>query len=302
MKIRILQLILFIFIGVQSMAQTGKMDSKEKGSYFKADLNYLNDLVYLGRKDSLNLPYLTATMGYYHPSGFFITGALSYSPTASANKFDLFTLDAGYDFSINDVFTGSIYGEKYFYNKSSNSIKSNITGILDGSLSADLNFLQIGVEAGLSFASKLDYTTTFSIAHLVNFDENEKGLSINPSLNINFSTLNFYEGVTNNKFGKKHLANNPNYVSVSSTTTAKKQGFSLMDLELSIPIEYKINGLGIYINPTFAIPKNPISTITNATINLRNGTVLKQQFDSTPWSEKNLNNLFYLELGLNYSF
>ena len=299
MKKLTISLSIFIIFCFQAKSQT-KIEEKE--SYFKADLNYLNDLVYLGRKDSIAVPYVTATLGYYHKSGFYVSGALSYLPSSTQSKIDLITVDAGYDYTINDVFSGSVYGEKYFYNKSSNSIKSDISGVIDGSLTADLSAIQLGVDAGISFASKTDFTTTLSASHLFSFGEEKQGFSLNPSFNVNFSTLNFYEGLTNKKFGKKHLINNPNYLSISSTTVANKQGFTLMDFEFSVPMEYKFDKFVFYLTPYYAIPKNPITTTTDATITLRNGSTIKQQIDSTPWSEKNLTSLFYLEIGLNFSF
>lgn len=66
-----------LFLSLQASSQISKAKDEEKESYFKADLNYLNDLVYLGRRDSIAVPYLTATIGYYHKSGFYLTGALS---------------------------------------------------------------------------------------------------------------------------------------------------------------------------------------------------------------------------------
>ena len=172
MKKLTISLSIFIIFCFQAKSQT-KIEEKE--SYFKADLNYLNDLVYLGRKDSIAVPYLTATLGYYHKSGFYVSGALSYLPSSTQSKIDLITVDAGYDYTINDVFSGSVYGEKYFYNKSSNSIKSDISGVIDGSLTADLSAIQLGVDAGISFASKTDFTTTLSASHLFSFGEEKQG-------------------------------------------------------------------------------------------------------------------------------
>jgi hypothetical protein len=148
----------------------------------------------------------------------------------------------------------------------------------------------------------MDFTTTLSASHLFTIGEENIGFSINPTFDVNFSTLNFYEGGTNKKFAKRGIANNPTYQSITSTTVASKQGFSLMDFELSIPLEYKSNNFVFYLTPYYAIPKNPITTITNATIKLRNGNTITQQIDSTPWSERNLKSLFYLEVGLNYKF
>lgn len=302
MKKYSLGILLIFFISYQAISQESTSKKAERESYFKLDLNYLNDLVYLGRKDSIAVPYLTATVGYYHRSGLFLTGALSYLPSPSESRIDLFTLNAGYDFEINNIFSGSIYGEKYFYNQSSNSIKSDIKGILGASITANLAAVRFGVDAGISMAAKTDFTTTLGASHLFTIGEEDNSFSLNPTFNVNFSTLNFYEGITNKKFGRKHLINNPTYLSISSTTIASKQGFNLMEYEISIPLEYKRNNLVFYLTPYYAIPKNPITTTSNATITLRNGTIIKQQIDSTPWSEKNLSSLFYFEAGLNYSF
>lgn len=273
-------------------SQTSESKEEEKVSYFKADLNYLNDLVYLGRNDSLASPYLTATLGYYFKTGFHFTGALSYLSAPTESRIDLMAFNAGYDFSINEVFSGSINGEKYFYNKSSNSIKSDIAGIIEGAMAADLTAVQLGIDAGASFATKMDFTTTLSASHLFTIGEENNSFSLNPTFDINFSTLNFYEAETNKKFGKKHLANNPTYQSITSTTIASKKGFSLMDFEFSIPLEYMSNKFVFYLTPYYAIPQNPITTTTNATIKLRNGSTTTQQIDSTPLSEKNLNLYF----------
>src|SRR5277367_2583446 len=41
-------------------------------SFWLANINYLSNNVYLGRKDSILSPYFTASLGYYHKSGLFV--------------------------------------------------------------------------------------------------------------------------------------------------------------------------------------------------------------------------------------
>src|ERR1700733_16109732 len=52
-------------------------------SHFMASLTYLNNNVYLGRRDSVATPYLTPTFGYYHKSGLYISGSASYLALAN---------------------------------------------------------------------------------------------------------------------------------------------------------------------------------------------------------------------------
>jgi hypothetical protein len=301
-KKTLLFICIVLSISVDSKSQKSSSDTAPKKSYFKADLNYLSDLIYLGRKDSVAYPYITSTIGYYHTSGFYLSGAISYLAAANTSQIDLFTIDAGYEFDINNVFSGTVYGEKYFYNSSSNALKSDFKGILDAALYANLNLVQLSVEGGVTFATKKDFTTSFAATHLFEIEKKGHKFSMNPSFTFNFSTLKFYEGNSNKTFTKKQQANNPNVLTVSATTTASKQGFCLMGTELSVPLTYEFKGWSFYLTPYYCIPKNQISTSTSAVITLRNGSVINQQFDSTPWSERNLKNQFYLEAGLTFSF
>lgn len=108
-------LLLLLFVSMASQAQnttdsvttkdnlpdTGSVPVASKAkSYFSLGLNYLSNSVYNGRKDSLATPYLTPSLGYYDKSGFFVSGSLSYLMRTGASRIDLFSLDAGYDFSI----------------------------------------------------------------------------------------------------------------------------------------------------------------------------------------------------------
>src|SRR5436305_15254315 len=76
--------------------KTTDEESTSKSSYFKLGLNYQTDNVYLGRKDSVKVPYLTPSIGYYDKSGFYISGSLSYLPSSGENRIDLFIIECGY--------------------------------------------------------------------------------------------------------------------------------------------------------------------------------------------------------------
>jgi hypothetical protein len=283
-----------------SLAQTKK--SKESVSYFKGSGSYLSNAVYNGRQDSLITPYITPSVGYYDKSGFYAAASLSYLSNSSGSRIDLFSLDAGYDFSLNDQWSGSVYAEKSFYNQSSTAIQSDIKGSLGGNLTYDFGLLQCTAGTDLLFAKKADISANFGLAHAFTLGEEGSLFTISPTVFANLSTLHFYEGYTNRKAGKKAAQLIPNLQSVEAITTVNNNKFTLLDYELSLPITYDGEKMGFYITPTYAIPQNPIYTTTTTTIKLRNGTQTSQTVDSTPQAEKNLQNNFYLELGFYIKF
>ena len=290
----------FLFLNNLSFGQTKK--AKESESYFKASASYLSNAVYNGRQDSLVTPYITPSLGYYDKTGFYISGYVSYLSNASGNRIDLFALDAGYDFNVNDKLSGSVYAEKSFYNQASTAIQSDIKGSIGGNLSYDLGLLQITGGSDILFAQKADISANIGLAHAFNIGEEGSLFSITPSVITNLSTLHFYEGYTNRKAGKKANQVIPNLQSIEITTTVLNNKFTLLDYELSIPMAYDGKKVGFYITPTYAVPQNPIYTTTTTTIKLRNGTQTSQTVDSTPQEEKHLQNNFYVELGCYIKF
>ena len=290
----------FLFLNNLSFGQTKK--AKESESYFKASASYLSNAVYNGRQDSLVTPYITPSLGYYDKTGFYISGYVSYLSNASGNRIDLFALDAGYDFNVNDKLSGSVYAEKSFYNQASTAIQRDIKGSIGGNLSYDLGLLQITGGSDILFAQKADISANIGLAHAFNIGEEGNLFSITPSVITNLSTLHFYEGYTNRKAGKKASQIIPNLQSIEVTTTVNNNKFTLLDYEISLPVTYDGKKIGFYITPTYAIPQNPIYTTTTTVVKLRNGTQTSQTVDSTPIAEKNLQNNFYLELGFYVKF
>jgi len=273
-----------------------------KASYFKASASYLSNSVYNGRKDSLITPYLTPSISYYNKNGFYVTGSLSYLPSATESRIDLFMLDLGYDFDLTENLSGSVYANKSAYNENSTAIKSDIKGGIGTSLSYDFGLVQLNMSSEVLFAQKADIALNVGLAHAFYAGEEGNKYSFTPTIAASMSTLHFYEGYTNRKVGKNAKKTIPNLLSTSSTTTVNNSKFTLLDYELSIPITYDAKKLGLFFTPTFAIPKNPIYTTTTTLYKLRNGTSYSQSLNSTPQTEINIENTFYAELGIYFKF
>jgi hypothetical protein len=282
--------------------QEKKKDSSSSNSYGKLSLSYLNNAIYNGRKDSLTTPYITPSIGYYDKSGFYVSGALSYLSSAKESRIDLFSLDIGYNISITNQLSSNFYANKSFYNQSSTAVKSDIKGSLGAAFNYDLSAFQLNLATEAIFSQKTDLSLNLGLGHAFNSGDADHLLSINPSVNSNWSTLNFYEGFTSRKVSKKIGQTVANLASATATTTVDKNRFTLLDYELSVPLSYDTKTFGFYLTPTFAIPQNPINTTTSTVIKLKNGTQTTQVQNSTPLSEKTLENSFYFELGIYIKF
>jgi len=125
----------------QDTAALSKPGDTITHSYFSGSLGYLSNSVYNGRKDSMSTPYITGVFGYYHASGLFIDGSVSYLAQAGSNRIDLFAIEAGYSFDAGD-FDGEIAVNKYFYNSGSTNVSSAVTGSLSVSGGYDFTYIR----------------------------------------------------------------------------------------------------------------------------------------------------------------
>lgn len=291
----------FLYFSV-AMAQDKATDTNEKKSYFKASGNYLSNSVYYGRTDSLITPYLTPSIGYYNKSGFYVTGSLSYLASAAESRIDLYSFDAGYDFDLVKNLSGSVYGNKSFFNQSSTAIKSDVKGSLGAYLSYDFDFLQVIGGTDIMFSNKTDIGLNLGLTHTFTFGEENKLFTIIPSIVANMSTLHFYEGYTSRKIGKKIRKATQNLVSSNSVTTVDNNKLTLLDYECSLPLTYDFKKIGFFITPTLSIPQNPIYTTTTTVNKFKNGTQNTQTKNSTPGSEMHLKNNFFTEFGFYFKF
>ncbi len=255
---------------------TEKTDStKKEPSYFKAEISYLSNSVYNGRKDSIVVPYVTAQLGYYDNSGLYITSSLSYLAN-STGRIDLVTVEGGYDFAIGKNFTGELYASKYYYNKNSTAVTSQIKGMLGSSLSYDAGFLSFGGGIDLAFSQQSDIIVNYTVSHPFRFGSDSSIWTIEPSFKSNFGTQKYYEA---QKKAKKNGG--------SATKITGSTAFVVLDYEFSLPLSYDTKKWGFSFTPSFAIPVNPIS------LTKPNGSIFLQE---------KLSNVFYAELGFNIKF
>ena len=234
----------YAFATAQDSANSAK-------SYFNASLNFINNSVYYGRKDSIATPYLTPSIGYFHRSGFFIEGSFSYLVSTGNSRVDLSTIGAGYDFSVGN-FQGEIAAEKFFYNSSSTNVKAEVQGDISAMALYDFGFIETYLQPGINLGNKNDFWLSWGIDH--RFTLADEKLEITPTFLLNATTRNLYASYFGNRRFRPKKGNQPPTVTASLEGATK---LSLQNSEFSLPLSYTIKNFTLGITPYYSIPSNP---------------------------------------------
>ena len=244
-------------------------DPYETLSYFMSGLNYLSNNVYLGRKDTLVIPYISPYIGYHYKSGLYAKAMVSYDP--GKGRIDLLTLEAGYDHSFGDHFNGGLNLDKLYYNKNTTSIRANTNGSagLYGQYAND--WLEPQVDFNADFNKKTDYVLALHLDH--NFKIAGNTLNIIPTVTMNAGTQHYLDEYFINRLTKR-----------DKTLKLKKvlgdaSKFKALDYEFSTKVTYRVNKWLFTLIPTYVIPVNASTII----------------FPKTTFQEK-LSNTFFVEL------
>ncbi|MGE5106849.1 MAG: hypothetical protein ACM3H8_04860 [Sphingobacteriales bacterium] len=284
-----------LIVGVNAVySQDSETNQKDK-SYFQAGIKYLSDNVYLGRKDSATVSYITPTIGYYHKSGVYITGGASYQPNNGANRIDLITIEAGYDYSIKDKFYGGFYAGKYFYSGDSYAVNAEVNTGIGTYGSYNFGWITANAGAGVSISSKSDFITEAGLSKSI-VDKKEK-FEMVPTIKFNAGSQNYYNeyyksgravnaGIANKRGrGRGSSGGTGTTTTPATTSIIEAARFKIMDYEFSLPLSYTADKFKIKFIPIYAVPVNPASIQTDQGI-----------------IKEGLSNHFFAELELTYKF
>ena len=278
----------FILISIAAFAQdeTDSLQTDSPKSYFKVSVEYLNNSVYLGRKDSVTIPYLTPEISYHFKSGFYLTANASYLPAES--RIDESTIGAGYAFT-KKKWDGEFSAEKYFYSSQSYNVKAETKGDVSATIDYDAGFITPGISTFINFSAKNDYGGSFSLEH--DFSLFHDDMDFSPSFIVNASTQNSYaQYYKKRKYSKTRKGKTLGYTVTANTLNTSN--FKILDYEFSVPIDYKAKRFTLSFTPTYAIPVNPNTVML--TIKGSNGNTNTKTFT------ENLGNSFYWSFGVAY--
>jgi hypothetical protein len=278
-------IILFIFTFYGAFAQTGTMpgetdktkpDNKTNDgtSSFKFGINYSSDNVFMGRSDTVRTPAIIPQIKYTLKSGIYFSGNLDFIPGRKKKKLDGGDLSVGYDTDLTDNLSAGASYSKLFYNSTSTQISSSVSSIFNVNLNYEIaDIISPSINADYSINKQGINNDVFLNAGLTHdfiikgvFGDDDLFL-ISPTISGNAGTQNYYDAyLIKKKFKnpKRNAAQN----ALTAQYTAELGKFSILDYELSAPLEYKSGHFIFQFTPTYAIvenqlPKQIASAISN---------------------------------------
>lgn len=273
----------------QNNSTSVKEKSSEGKSFILADMSYMNDAVFMGRRDSITAPYIFPSIGYYDKSGLFLDASASYLTSSDENRVDLFLISAGYLFD-SDKLSGGISGTKYFFDEDSYNVKSEILGDISGFLSYDLKLIEVSLTASSYFndGSSADFFAGLMLGRT--FYAADKKLLIMPIISLHAGSQYFYqEYYSTSRFGNrkgKGMGAGGSEPSVNtSVEIAEASKFNVLNIGLSVPLQYYHKSFIFSFSPVWAFPQS------SATLTTEEG-IFKEDLENT----------FYWSAGISYWF
>jgi hypothetical protein len=275
--------ILFLLFTYSAFCQTGSLpgsDDKTKPddksndgtSSFKFGVSYLSNNVFMGRTDTTRTPMAVPQVKYTLKQGIYFSGSLDFLPDKKKKKLDGGDITAGYDFDITDNLSGNVSYAKLFYSSTSTQIAAAISStfnanftydvgsIISPSVSADYNLNKQGINNDVFV--NLGLTHDFITEGI--FGDKDIFL-ISPTATVNTGSQNFYdEYLTKKKVKTAKLTAAQNALLTKYINQLSQ--YTLLDYELSAPLEYKAGHFIFQFTPTYAIVKNQLPKTIQAKI------------------------------------
>ena len=296
---KIVSTFLLLLMVLQGNLQAQSSEGSTTGfSYVLADISYSSDAVFLGRRDSIEAPYVLGSLGYFDKSGFYGNASASYLVSSEEEKFDLFLLTAGYLYTKNKLSLG-LSGTKYFFDDESYNVQSEIEGNVTALLGYDFDVAEITLNAAGYFGngSSSDLVTSLILDHT--FYALNKKLLLTPAIFVDAGTQYFYEEYYNTSRmgnrksgdgGQKGPGGGNGNMSIMQTegndvTLSEASEFNVLNIGLRLPVRYYHKSFIFSFSPMLAFPQTPASITTE-------DGIFKEELDS----------VFYWSAGISYWF
>lgn len=294
------RLLLFwgLFISMAPLMFSQKTDkdrSEKEDSYILMDLSYINDAVFMGRRDSIAAPYILPSIGYYDRSGLFADVTVSYLTGSEEQRVDLFYITGGYLFDA-DNWSGGISGTAYFYNDASYNVQSEVVADITGLLSYDFKLMELSLYVS-SYFNKNSSPDIFLGGILDRtFYAMDRHLLISPRISAFAGSQYFYEEYyTTSRLGNRKTGTNGQgsgqggstepVTEVTTVEISEASEFNILNVELSVPLQYHFDQFIVSFTPTWAFPQTSATLTTDTDV-----------------FQEELDNVFYWSVGLSYWF
>ena len=217
------------------------------GLFFKA--GYTSDMQYHGYKGgSVQRAYFPG-LYYSHPNGI---GLLlnTYNISGTIVPWDEIELGASYTHTFGDNFTTSLSYIHYTFNDTSEIAKQGLSGVVSLNLFYDFTFLSAGSSFEACFGTQTDFALILNLSKKLMFSKKDNHqIWLEPEFTGIYGTESLLNSrIVNAKNGK----NKP----VKKVKTTVSNVFSVLDYELSIPLNIETGRFIITPEYDFSIPFN----------------------------------------------
>ncbi len=285
--------LVLIFLQVNLSAQSHKnsvagIDASSE-SFFLTDVSFINDAVFMGRRDSIAAPYIYPSVSYFDKSGFFADASFSYLTNPDENRIDLFLLSTGFLFEWKKWHAG-ISGTAYFFSKDSYNVRSETVGDLTGFLTYDLSIMDVSLLASTFFnnGSSADIFAGLMLDKPIY--SSDRSFVIDPTLKIYAGSQYFYEEYYNtsrlgNRKGQGTGSGNTQPLFTNLVEIKEASKFQVLNIEVGLPMQYQHKHFIFSFTPVLALPQSS-ATITTE------DAIITEELKST----------FYFSAGISYWF
>lgn len=215
-----------------------------------AKSGYTSDIQYRGYKGAAAQNAYFPGLYYNNKNGI---GLLinAYTISGTSVPWDEIEIGASYSHSFGERFSASVSYTNYTFTDTTEFAKQGVSGIAAINLGYDLTFLSIGSSFDAAFGSETDYSIVLNFSKTVMFSKKENHrIWLEPS----FSAIYGTESLLNDRIvTQKNKKNKPGKsVIISSKNTV----FSILDYQLSIPLNIQIGRFIITPEYDFSAPLN----------------------------------------------
>jgi len=214
-------------------------------------LDYGSDQSFHGRTASVKVPYLSPSIAYEAPSGFFCE-LMSDRILSPRNRWDEIDLGLGWRFFMfKKKIESSLSYSHYIYGKQSIQVQSSLKNNLEMAFKRQFKIIKTTLFLDYDFGTgSRDYSFTLDNTHYFIFNSlfrEDDELKVKPLVSVSAGTLNFY---------KLHLKNPVEKPSLQNLETSIDSKFNLTGIELSLPVEYLLGRFSFEPAVNYSIPLN----------------------------------------------
>ncbi len=225
-------------------------DPYDELTYSYAGLNLLSNNIYMGRKDSLALPYITPYVGYQLHNGLYAKAGLSFAPNGRDGRVDLLALEGGYDRTFGYHILTGIWLEYDKFQKNSPSILAAYTNkagfyciYRNATFEPQLTLISSSGRAS-------DIAAGLGVAHNFRFFNNT--LNVFPTITLFAGSDNFYSAYLQRKQDQ-----NTHIMWLSGPAVPDAGNFKPLGIEVSAKAIWRVNEWLFTFKPTLSIPLSP---------------------------------------------